>query len=152
ELCLYEYKIYGTFSDYVPELYVDMYMDLEYRKQWDSYVKELYEQECDGQKVIYWEVKYPFPLSNRDVSFPVLKCPVAFLTVVQSSPVGWRGTAWGIQISFGLEMFMHYFDNPGGMIPAFVINWAAKSGVPSFLKEMQKACANYPEYCKKSGK
>ena len=25
--------------------------------------------ESDGQKSIYWQVKYPFPLSNRDVSF-----------------------------------------------------------------------------------
>ncbi|XP_006019842.1 phosphatidylcholine transfer protein isoform X2 [Alligator sinensis] len=42
-------------------------MDLDYRKQWDQYVKELYEKTYDdGKKVIYWEVKYPFPLSNRD--------------------------------------------------------------------------------------
>lgn len=30
---------------------------------------ELYEKTYNGEKVIYWEVKYPFPLSNRDVSF-----------------------------------------------------------------------------------
>ncbi len=30
---------------------------------------ELYEKDFDGQTAIYWEVKYPFPLSNRDVSF-----------------------------------------------------------------------------------
>lgn len=30
---------------------------------------ELYEKDFDGQSAIYWEVKYPFPLSNRDVSF-----------------------------------------------------------------------------------
>ncbi len=23
-------------------------------------------------------------------------------------------------------MFMNYFDNPGGMIPAWLVNWAAK--------------------------
>lgn len=30
---------------------------------------ELYEKDFGGQSAIYWEVKYPFPLSNRDVSF-----------------------------------------------------------------------------------
>uniref|UniRef100_A0A6I8MXR0 START domain-containing protein n=1 Tax=Ornithorhynchus anatinus TaxID=9258 RepID=A0A6I8MXR0_ORNAN len=44
-------------------------MDLDYRRQWDEYVKELREQECEGKKIVYWEVKYPFPMSNRDVSF-----------------------------------------------------------------------------------
>lgn len=30
---------------------------------------ELTEKDYDGQSAIYWEVKYPFPLSNRDVSY-----------------------------------------------------------------------------------
>lgn len=29
----------------------------------------LYEKDFGGHTAIYWEVKYPFPLSNRDVSF-----------------------------------------------------------------------------------
>ncbi|XP_035511525.1 phosphatidylcholine transfer protein isoform X3 [Morone saxatilis] len=28
--------------------------------------QELYEKDFNGQTAIYWEVKYPFPLSNRD--------------------------------------------------------------------------------------
>ncbi|KAG9461376.1 hypothetical protein GDO78_017073 [Eleutherodactylus coqui] len=43
----------------------------------------------------------------------------------------------------GCRVFMYYFDNPGGMIPSWLINWAAKSGVPNFLKDMQKACEGY---------
>ena len=41
-------------------------MDVEYRKQWDSYVKELYARDADGRNVIYWHVNFPFPMSNRD--------------------------------------------------------------------------------------
>lgn len=26
----------------------------------------------------------------------------------------------------GTKAFMHYFDNPGGSIPTWLINWAAK--------------------------
>lgn len=32
-------------------------------------VLALYEKDFGGHSAIYWEVKYPFPLSNRDVSF-----------------------------------------------------------------------------------
>nr|XP_024647054.1 phosphatidylcholine transfer protein isoform X7 [Macaca nemestrina] len=63
---LYEYKVFGVLEDCSPTLLADVYMDLDYRKQWDQYVKALYEQECNGQTVVYWEVKYPFPMSNRD--------------------------------------------------------------------------------------
>uniref|UniRef100_A0A3P9AC71 Phosphatidylcholine transfer protein n=1 Tax=Esox lucius TaxID=8010 RepID=A0A3P9AC71_ESOLU len=66
ETGLYEYKIFGVLATCTPELCADVYMDLLYRKQWDGYVKELYEKDYDGQSAIYWEVKYPFPLSNRD--------------------------------------------------------------------------------------
>ena len=34
---------------------------------------ELYEKECGGKTMVYWEVKYPFPMSNRDVSFPAVR-------------------------------------------------------------------------------
>ncbi|XP_060242977.1 phosphatidylcholine transfer protein isoform X2 [Meriones unguiculatus] len=63
---LYEYKMFGILEGCSPSLLADVYMDLDYRKKWDQYAKELCEQECSGQMVAYWEVKYPFPLSNRD--------------------------------------------------------------------------------------
>ncbi|XP_078510533.1 phosphatidylcholine transfer protein isoform X2 [Lissotriton helveticus] len=63
---LYEYKVFGGLPDCPPELFADVYMDLDYRKQWDQFVKALYETTFEEGKAIYWEVKYPFPLSNRD--------------------------------------------------------------------------------------
>lgn len=36
---LYEYKVFGVLEDCSPELLADVYMDLDYRKQWDEYVK-----------------------------------------------------------------------------------------------------------------
>lgn len=36
---LYKYKIYGILDDVLPEVCADVYMDLEYRKQWDTYAK-----------------------------------------------------------------------------------------------------------------
>lgn len=36
---LYEYKVFGVLADCPPALLADVYMDLDYRKQWDQYVK-----------------------------------------------------------------------------------------------------------------
>ncbi|XP_007055182.2 phosphatidylcholine transfer protein isoform X2 [Chelonia mydas] len=164
---LYEYKIFGGLADCPPELLADVYMDLDYRKQWDQYVKELCEKTYDEKRIIYWEVKYPFPLSNRDYvyirerrdmevdgrkiwvmlakSMSLPQCPekpgiIRVNSYVQSLVLESDGKT-------GSKVYMYYFDNPGGMIPSWLINWAAKSGVPAFLKDLQKACFNY---CKKT--
>ncbi|KFM13187.1 Phosphatidylcholine transfer protein, partial [Aptenodytes forsteri] len=160
---LYEYKIFGGLADCPPKLCADVYMDLDFRKQWDQYVKELYEKTYGGEKVIYWEVKYPFPLSNRDYvyirecremdvdgrkiwvvlaqSVSVPQCPekpgiIRVKSYKQSLAIESDGKT-------GSKVYMYYFDNPGGMIPSWLVNWAAKSGVPTFLKDMQRACRNY---------
>ncbi|KGL78196.1 Phosphatidylcholine transfer protein, partial [Tinamus guttatus] len=158
---LYEYKIYGGLADCPPELCADVYMDLDFRKQWDQYVKELYEKTYDGEKIIYWEVKYPFPLSNRDVSFQAFCFPCSFspghlgtLTIVSvpqfpEKPGIIRVQSYKQSLAIesdgktGSKVYMYYFDNPGGMLPSWLVNWAAKSGVPAFLKDMQNACRNY---------
>lgn len=163
---LYEYKVYGSLKECSPELCADVYMDLEYRKQWDGYVKELYEKKCNETTVIYWEVKYPFPMSNRDYvyirerkdlevngrkillilakSITVPECPEKSGVVrVQDYK---QSLALEDDGQMGTKVYMSYFDNPGGSIPALIINWATKSGVPSFLADMQKACNNYLTY------
>lgn len=44
---------------------------------------------------------------------------------------------------------MHYYDNPKGMIPTWLINWAAKTGVPQFMETMRTAVKGYPEFLEK---
>ncbi|XP_069785744.1 phosphatidylcholine transfer protein isoform X3 [Narcine bancroftii] len=141
ESCLYEYKIYGTFTDFAPELFVDVYMDLEYRKQWDSYVKELYELEHCGEKLIYWEVKYPFLLSNRDYVYrrelhdlDINGRKIWVISAKSKCVPGLPAKSGMIRVEdyhqtvvIESDVFLHYFDNPGGMIPTFLINWAAKA-------------------------
>lgn len=34
---------------------------------------------------------------------------------------------------FFSSVFMNYFDNPGGMIPTWLVNWAAKVSAHMFL-------------------
>ena len=40
---LYEYKVFGTLSGVGPETCAKVYVDLEYRKTWDSYVNSKYD-------------------------------------------------------------------------------------------------------------
>ncbi|XP_012521136.1 PREDICTED: phosphatidylcholine transfer protein isoform X2 [Propithecus coquereli] len=140
-------------------------MDLDYRKRWDEYVEELYEQEYNGQTVIYWEVKYPFPMSNRDYIYirQLRELDVAgrkiYVVLAESTSVPQLRERRGVvrvkqyKQSLAIEsdgkkgskVFMHYFDNPGGQIPTWIVNLVAQSGVPNFLKDMAKACQNYPK-------
>uniref|UniRef100_A0A8C2YRI4 Phosphatidylcholine transfer protein n=1 Tax=Chinchilla lanigera TaxID=34839 RepID=A0A8C2YRI4_CHILA len=160
---LYEYKVFGILKDCLPALLMDVYMDLDYRKQWDQYVKEICEKECNGETVTYWEVKYPFPMSNRDYVYirqrrdldvdgrkfyVVLAESICLPEFPEKSGVI-RVNEYKQKLAIasdgkgGSKVFMYHFDNPGGQIPSWLINWVAKSGIPNFLNELVKACQNY---------
>uniref|UniRef100_A0AAY5KK73 Phosphatidylcholine transfer protein n=1 Tax=Esox lucius TaxID=8010 RepID=A0AAY5KK73_ESOLU len=137
-----------------------------------SVFAELYEKDYDGQSAIYWEVKYPFPLSNRDYVYVRERRDVdadgrkVYVVLAKSSPQSPLPEKSGVQRvndykqsvamesdgACGTKVFMNYFDNPGGNIPTWLVNWAAKSGVPAFITDMQKACSNYSNYCQKNKK
>ncbi|XP_074552745.1 phosphatidylcholine transfer protein [Halichoeres trimaculatus] len=167
ETGLYEYKVFGELSTCSPELCADVYMDLKYRKIWDGYVKELNEEDFNGQTAIYWEVSYPFPLSNRDYVYVRERRDLdvdgrkIWVILARSSPDTPCAEKKGIlrvkdykqsvalesDGACGTKVFLNYFDNPGGMIPTWLVNWAAKTGVPAFLTNMQKACSDYGKFC-----
>uniref|UniRef100_A0A8C7NYW8 Phosphatidylcholine transfer protein n=1 Tax=Oncorhynchus mykiss TaxID=8022 RepID=A0A8C7NYW8_ONCMY len=137
-----------------------------------KYPTELHEKDYDGHSAIYWEVKYPFPLSNRDYVYVRERRDVdvdsrkIWVVLAKSSPQSPLPEKSGVQRvndykqtvamesdgACGAKVFMNYFDNPGGNIPTWLVNWAAKSGVPAFLTDMQKACGNYSNYCQKNKK
>ncbi|XP_042304044.1 phosphatidylcholine transfer protein isoform X1 [Sceloporus undulatus] len=160
---LYEYKVYGTLDDCPPELCADVYMDLDYRINWDQFLKELCEKTQDGRTVIYWEVKFPFPLTNRDYVFirerQDMEVDGKMIYVVLAKSVNSskfpekpgivRVKNYRQSVAFqsdgkkGSKVFMSYFDDPGGKLPSWMVNWTTKTGVPNFLKDMQKACHTY---------
>jgi len=167
---LYEYKIMGSISDVLPDVCKQVYMDLEYRKNWDEYVNELYEFE-EGMHCIYWNVNYPWPMSNRDYIYTralreleinniptvvvLAESNLSTKTPERSGVVRVKDYHQSLVIQgdgmVGTKAFMHYFDNPGGLIPSWLINWGAKTGVPTFLSSMRSACLGYEEYVSKKG-
>ncbi|XP_065665157.1 phosphatidylcholine transfer protein isoform X3 [Hydra vulgaris] len=161
---LYEYKVIGIINCDT-ETCQKVYMDLEYRKHWDTYVKELQEICCNDFSVIYWNVNFPFPLANRDYTY-IRECKrvdigekQTWIILAQSYRTesippkpkivrveNYRQFLIIQEHESKTRVFMHYFDNPGGSIPTWLINWAAKKGVPSFLSDMEKACYGYKQY------
>ncbi|XP_074652661.1 phosphatidylcholine transfer protein-like isoform X2 [Tubulanus polymorphus] len=143
---LYQYKIYGILDDVLPEVCAQVYMDLEYRKTWDSFVKELKEIPTRGGTAIYWEVNFPWPMSNRDYVYArelreleidgqkvwVILVKAVTLSEVPEKPGVVRVTDYVQTCALtsdgkrGSKAYMKYFDNPGGSIPTWLINWGAK--------------------------
>ncbi|XP_061477747.1 phosphatidylcholine transfer protein isoform X2 [Rhineura floridana] len=160
---LYEYKVYGILADCAPELCAEVYMDLTYRTKWDRYLRELCEKTHDGRTVIYWEVKFPFPMANRDYVFIrerqdmevdgkkiyVILAKSVNTAKFPEKPGIVRVKNYKQSVAFqsdgkkGSKVFLSYFDDPGGKVPSWLVNWVTKTGVPNFLNDMEKACLSY---------
>uniref|UniRef100_A0A4W2BWL8 Phosphatidylcholine transfer protein n=1 Tax=Bos indicus x Bos taurus TaxID=30522 RepID=A0A4W2BWL8_BOBOX len=160
---LYAYKVFGVLEDCLPDLLADVYMDLAYRKQWDQYVKELYEKECSGETVVYWQVKYPFPMSNRDYVYVRQRQELDFegqkvhvILAQSTSEPQFPEKSGVIRVKHykqrlaiqsdgkrGSKVFMYYFNNPGGQIPFWILNNFTKSEIPGFLRDLENACLKY---------
>ncbi|XP_001502821.3 phosphatidylcholine transfer protein isoform X1 [Equus caballus] len=161
---VYKYKVFGTLKNCPPALLTDVFMDLDYRKQWDQNVAELYERECNGQTVVYWQVKCPMLKPNRDYVYVRERRDLdvegqkVYVVLAQSTSHSQFPKRSGVvrvtqcehRLAItsdgrnGSKVFMYYFDNLSGRIPTWILNWAVKSGVPEFLNNLERACRNYP--------
>lgn len=170
---LYEYKVHGI-MDLDPIVCGNVYVDWEYRKKWDKYVLELHpiKDEQSNKEGLYWKVDFPFPMSDRDYTFirdmKVVQLDGAITPVVLARSEVFpshpeksgvirvddycQECAMQSDGKQGAKAYMHYYDNPKGMIPTWLINWGAKYGVPQFLQIMQDACKGYPQYLQEQGR
>ncbi|NXX17789.1 STAR7 protein, partial [Podargus strigoides] len=73
---LYQYRVFGSYTDVTPRQFFNVQLDTEYRKKWDSLVIKLDVIERDlatGSEVIHWVTHFPV----SDSSFPPLVIPRA---------------------------------------------------------------------------
>lgn len=70
---LYQYKAIGKWSEIKPATLAQAYLDLTYRKKWDKNMQSYQHFEYDGNEAIHFEIKYPWPLSNRDYTYVIEK-------------------------------------------------------------------------------
>ncbi|RWS24412.1 hypothetical protein B4U80_03572 [Leptotrombidium deliense] len=79
---LYQYKVFGTFTDIPARMFFIAQYDTDYRKEWDKLVIKLdvidkerqdtatFEDNMDsGSEVIHWIMNYPFPMYSREYCY-----------------------------------------------------------------------------------
>ncbi|KAF9359083.1 hypothetical protein BGX26_000183 [Mortierella sp. AD094] len=151
---LKEYKVLGTYPDLPPRYLMRAYTDLDFRKTWDS---NMIGWKALQNNRLHYSAKFPWPLYPRDYVYELkvqefkdgVVCVNGKSVQDESTPeksgvvrvddfrqdVVIQPTADGK----GCNIWFGYYDNPKGNIPSSIINWAAKSGVPSFLNSLREA-------------
>ncbi|MDP2438049.1 MAG: START domain-containing protein [archaeon] len=139
--------------DLIPSLFIFS----RYRKEWDQHTiscETIEENAEDQSSTIYWLVKYPWPLANRDYVFRqrlrlsadhqrYVACKRACAhpsKKAHSSPV--RVVTYRCDVlaqsteDGGVRYCTLYSDDPGGSIPSSIVNWAIKTAVPKYFDDI----------------
>ncbi|KAF7727994.1 hypothetical protein EC973_006759 [Apophysomyces ossiformis] len=169
---LYLYRAIGGWNNIKPEILAEVYLDLDYRETWDNYMLSHQvitndSSETDAMVCHHYELRYPWPLSNRDYVYQVQRKTVQHqgkryevimaesVTAAMNYPE--RKGVIRIDTYFqsmcltadssgeGCSVLMDYYDDPKGRIPSTVVNWAARTGVPSFIDTLEQACLKYQQ-------
>ncbi|XP_070170560.1 stAR-related lipid transfer protein 7, mitochondrial isoform X2 [Polyergus mexicanus] len=173
---LFAYKVYGSFSDVTANDFLQVQIDVDYRKQWDPTAQELKIIETDPKSessinhstdIIHWEMIWPKLFSNRDYVYQRRwivdkeKGLVIIISRVTEHPnvPEKRGiyrvkTYWSYMVikpytkfhEPGIEFGLTYYDDPGVAVPSAVTTWVALRGLPDFLVRMRQASKDYQKY------
>ncbi|KAG0308494.1 hypothetical protein BGZ97_013362 [Linnemannia gamsii] len=151
---LKEYKVLGSYPDLPTRYLLRAYTDLDYRKSWDS---NMISWRALPNHRLHFTAKFPWPLYPRDYVYELRtqefaegvvcvngKSVFDEATPERSGTVRVDDFRQDVVIQptedgRGCNVWFGYYDNPKGNIPSSIINWAAKSGIPSFLHSMRDA-------------
>jgi hypothetical protein len=141
--------------------------DLAFRPEWDAYCLECRiladAVAATSNETVYWLVKFPWPLANRDyVYYRRASCADdgTWLLLSRSAALGAHvpvrdgGAVVRVDDYFFAGEFIPsapnqctvklvFSDNPKGSIPSALVNWAATSAVPAFTSNLLSACQKY---------
>jgi len=160
---MYEYKMYGSFSDVTAEEFLYVQNDLsKFRLSWDNSTKQLTKvDEEENSVVYYWEINWPRFFSNRDycchrsVQVDPETGTVACISSSTEHPAckGSRGvvrvgnyrSALTVRAHTspelpGTEFCLTGFEDPGVQLPEAIITWVAVRGMPEFMLALRAAC------------
>ncbi|KAK9881894.1 hypothetical protein WA026_018091 [Henosepilachna vigintioctopunctata] len=171
----YEYKVYGSYNDVSAEEFLNVQVDTNYRRIWDTtaIVLEVVDKDPDSNSdIIYWEMLWPMMFSNRDYVF-LRRYLVDYNT--KTILLANKSTThpdypdksdkfrvkdyWSYMVikpytelnKNGIEFVLTYYDNPGVSIPSKVTTWVAMRALPDFLERLRDAAKKYKAYCKQQG-
>ncbi|XP_076989874.1 stAR-related lipid transfer protein 7, mitochondrial [Tamandua tetradactyla] len=160
---LYQYRVFGTYTDVTPRQFFNVQLDTEYRKKWDALVIKLEVVERDavsGSEVLHWVTHFPYPMYSRDYVYVrrysvdqennvmVLVSRAVEHPSVPESPEFVRVRSYESQMvirphkSFdenGFDYLLTYSDNPQTVFPRYCVSWMVSSGMPDFLEKLHMA-------------
>ncbi|KAK3847324.1 MAG: hypothetical protein J3R72DRAFT_432383 [Linnemannia gamsii] len=151
---LKEYKVLGSYPDLPTRYLLRAYTDLDFRKTWDP---NMIAWKALPNHRLHFTAKFPWPLYPRDYVYELrtqefaegVVCVNGKSVLDEAAPER-SGTVrvdefrqdvviQPTEDGRGCNIWFGYYDNPKGNIPSSIINWAAKSGIPSFLNSMRDA-------------
>ncbi|XP_078463581.1 stAR-related lipid transfer protein 7, mitochondrial [Lampetra fluviatilis] len=160
---LYQYKVYGTYTDISPQQFLNVQLDIEYRKRWDQLVIRLDlidHDESTGSEVIHWVTHFPYPLYARDYVYVrrhwldeknnimvLVSRSVDHPDMPESSKFVRVRSYYSQMVvrahsSFqerGFDYLLTYQDDPQTVFPRSCISWMVSSGMPDFLEKLHLA-------------
>uniref|UniRef100_A0A3B1IJ44 StAR-related lipid transfer protein 7, mitochondrial n=1 Tax=Astyanax mexicanus TaxID=7994 RepID=A0A3B1IJ44_ASTMX len=160
---LFEYRVFGSYTDITPRQFFNVQLDTEYRKKWDALVIKLDVVDRDmntGSEVVHWATHFPYPMYSRDYVY-VRRYDVDVqnnLMVLVSRAVEHPGvpeTQDYVRVhsyrsrmvirphkSFdenGFDYLLTYSDDPQTVFPRYCLSWMVSSGMPDFLEKLHTA-------------
>lgn len=160
---LFEYRVFGTYTDITPRQFFNVQLDTEYRKKWDALVIKLEVVDRDantGSEVVHWATHFPYPMYSRDyvyvrrynvdvennlmvlvsraVEHPSLPETQDFVRVhsYQSRMVIRPHRSFDEN---GFDYLLTYSDDPQTVFPRYCVSWMVSSGMPDFLEKLHTA-------------
>ncbi|XP_006113852.3 stAR-related lipid transfer protein 7, mitochondrial isoform X2 [Pelodiscus sinensis] len=160
---LYQYRVFGTYTDVTPRQFFNVQLDTEYRKKWDSLVIKLDVIERDlttGSEVVHWVTHFPYPMYSRDYVYVrrydvdqennlmVLVSRAVEHPGIPEDPEFVRVRTYESQMVIrphktfdenGFDYLLTYSDNPQTVFPRYCVSWMVSSGMPDFLEKLHTA-------------
>lgn len=162
---LYRFSLHMTSHELTdPGLLYKFLMEWEYWPRWDSHCKklEMIEQLPQGEVTLYWHVKWPMPMSDRDYYFHrrgridgdgwyiitgacLDDCKLRPTRNVRVECYESVTAIRRLDDGSGVEIITYYIEDPGGSIPGWLINWATEKMLEPGIKDMIQQCIKYGE-------
>ncbi|XP_060869222.1 stAR-related lipid transfer protein 7, mitochondrial [Metopolophium dirhodum] len=160
---LYIYKVHGLFNDITALDFMQVQLDLQYRKEWDNMSVDLdiFDSEpLTHSDLIYWEFRWPKWFQNRDYVFKRRykidedeKLMLIVCESIEHPDYPEQNNKWRVKDYWsyivikphkdfdkpGVEFSITYFDDPGVTVSNYLTSWYQCKGLPSFLNDQRLA-------------
>ncbi|XP_058715492.1 stAR-related lipid transfer protein 7, mitochondrial isoform X2 [Poecile atricapillus] len=151
---LFQYRVFGSYTDVTPRQFFNVQLDTEYRKKWDSLVLKLDVVERDpasGSEYPMYSRDYVYVRRysvDSDRNLMVLVSRAVEHPGIPEDPEHVRVRSYESHMVIrphrgfdenGFDYLLTYSDNPQTVFPRYCLSWMVSSGMPEFLEKLHSA-------------